>query len=100
MHFRLSIIEERKEPVILLLRKRIVFVVVALRAGERRSQPDGCGRINAVHNGCYAILFRIYAALFINHGIPVKSGGDSLLERGIWEEVSGNLLNGELIERH
>ena len=55
--------EEREQPEVVLLTERVVLVVVALRAGERGAEPDGGGRVRAIHEDLVHRLVRIDAAL-------------------------------------
>src|SRR4029450_13277777 len=59
--------EKRQQPEGVLLGERIVLMVVALRAGERGTEPDGGRRVGAVHEYFVVRLFGIDAALFRGH---------------------------------
>src|SRR5207237_10076791 len=45
-------------------------------------------------------LFPIYAALFVEHGVSMEAGGNTLFVRPFRKHVAGKLLDGEPIERH
>src|SRR5262249_20859668 len=92
------IIEEGVEAVVLLLRDRIVFMTVALSAHHGKAEPSRRRRGHAVLDRLGAILLGITTAFVIDFRIPVKAGGDLLLQRGIGKEVAGELFNRELIE--
>ena len=47
-----------------------------------------------------AVFERIDAALFVEHRVAMEAGGDLLALRGVGEHVAGELLDGELVERH
>ena len=72
-------------------------MVVAACAAKCHPKPDSAGRFDAVDDGFDAPFFRDYAAFGIDAVITVEPGGDDLFGRGIWEHVSGKLLNGELV---
>src|SRR5690242_14771903 len=45
-------------------------------------------------------LERINAALFVEHRVAMEPGGDALLRRRAGQQITGELLDRELIERH
>ena len=93
------IVEESEQRIEILLRERIVLVVVAAGAAQRLPQPHRRGGLDAVGAVLGEELFRDHAALFVDHGVAVKPGGDPLFERRVRQQVAGNLLDGELVER-
>ena len=92
--------EEGEQPEVVLLAERIVLVVVALRAGERRAQPDRRGRVDAIDEDFVQRLLRIDAAFLVGHRVAMEAAGDLLLDRGVRQHVAGDLLDRELVERH
>ena len=56
--------------------------------------------MDAINHGVEAVLQRIDAAFLVDHRVAVESGGDDLIGGGVGKEVPGELLDGELIERH
>ena len=54
------------------------------------------GRFHAVDHVLDLILLRNRAAFEIDHVVAVETGGDLLLERGVGQQVAGQLLDGEL----
>ena len=91
--------EEGVEPVEILLRQRIVFVIVAARAVHGQPQPDGRGGLDAVGAIFGEKFLRNNAAFLVDHVVAVKSRGDFLVKRGIGQEIAGKLFDGELVER-
>jgi hypothetical protein len=73
---------------------------VALRARERRAEPDRGSRVDAIDEHLVHRLVRIDAAFFVCHRVAVKPGRDLLLDRRTRQHVAGNLLDCEPIERH
>ena len=73
-------------------------MIVALRAAERAAHPDVGHVAHAV--GCVdGEVFLFLDAAFVG-GLQqaVVAGGDALFERGVWQEIAGELLPGELVE--
>ncbi len=91
-------IEEGEEGVVIALGEGIELVVVALGAGERDTEPDRGGGVDAVDDAFEAELFGVDAALMIDLGVPMESGRDTGIDRGIGEEVAGDLPAGEGVE--
>ena len=94
-----SVGEERQHPEVVFLAERIVLVVVALRAGQRRAEPDGRGRVHAIDEDFVQRFLRIDAAFLVGHRIAVKPGGDFLVDGRIGQHVASDLLDRELVER-
>ncbi len=92
--------EECQEAEVVLLAERIVLVVVALRAGERRAEPDGCRGVHAIDQHLVQRLLGIDPAFFVGHGVAVEPGRNPLLDGRVGQHVTGDLLDGEPIERH
>ena len=82
------------------MRDGIVFVGVTLGAPDGEPQPRGASGGHAIGHGMETELERIDPALFIEHGVPVESGGDALVRRGIGQEIPRELFQGELVEGH
>ena len=95
----LRVVHKREDLEILRVGDRVVFVRVALRACEARSHPDGQCRVRAIHHRGVAKLLVVCSALVVCHGVAVKGGRSELLVCWSREQVAGELLDGELIER-
>ncbi len=93
-------VEEGGEAVVVLLRERIVLVVVALRACERRAEPHGRGRVHAVDDRGEAELLRVRAAFLVHERVAVEARRDPRIERRVGQEVAGELFDRELLEGH
>jgi hypothetical protein len=94
------VVQDRVELEILLLRKRVVFVVVALGAGHRRAHPRAHRRVHAVDDGDGAKLLVDRAPLVVGERVAVEGGGHLVVERGVRQQVAGQLTDCELVERH
>jgi hypothetical protein len=92
--------KEREEPVVLALGDRVVLVGVALGAADRQPEPDGAGRRRPVGHGVEAELQRVDPPLLVEHRVAVEPGGDLLRRGGVRQQVPGELLDGEPVERH
>src|SRR5262249_45146995 len=81
------------------LRDRIIFVVMAARASDRKPQPDGAKRRGAIEYRGNAKFLLIGSAFLIGQCLPIESSGDPAAAGGIQQQVSGELLGAETIER-
>ena len=91
--------EEGGQRVEILGRERVELVVVALRAVGRQAQVDPADRLHAVGGVVGEVLFDDGAA-FIGRGVaPLETGRDQLRLRRIRQQVAGDLLDRELVER-
>ena len=93
------VVEEGQQPVVVALRDRVELVVVALAAADGQAEPDAAGGVDAIDDGLDAELFHIDAAFFVNEGVAVEAGGDALAPGGVRQQVAGQLLDRELVER-
>ena len=75
-------------------------MVVALRAAERQAHPDGAGGLHAIHHVLHPRLFGDASALAIDHVVAVEAAREFLLGRGIWQKITRELPDRELIVRH
>ena len=74
-------------------------MIVAARAAHRQAQPDGRRGFDAIDDVLDGVLFGDDAAFGVGAMIAIEAGGDVLLERGIGQQIAGQLLDRELIER-
>ena len=95
-----GIVQEGHQLIILPVWDGIVFVGVTLGAPDGEPQPRGAGGGHAIGHGMETELERIDPALFIEHGVPVETGGDALVSRGVGQEVPRELFQSELVEGH
>ena len=75
-------------------------MVVALGAFEGGAEPDGTGGVDAVDDLIDAAFLRLGPRFDVGGGATMKAGGDDLLGCGIGQQVTGDLLERELIEGH
>ena len=94
------VVQESKEAVILFLSQRIVLMVVTLGALYGHPEDSFADRVDAVEHRLHAELFRVYAALFVDHRVTQETGGHLLILRGIRQQIARNLLDHELVVRH
>ena len=93
------VIEEGEKLVELALRNRVVFVIVAARAAHREPEPHGARGLHAIHH-VFDTPFRVdRAALLVHAMVAVEAARDFLVRRRIRQQITGELLDGELIER-
>ena len=93
------IVDERKHPVVLLLRERIELVVVTLGALDGEAQHALADGVHAVEHRIHAELLRIDSAFLVDHRVAQKAGGDNLFLRRVWQLIARQLLDDELIVR-
>ena len=72
---------------------------VTLRAVQRQSEPRRAHCRDPILHGLDPVFLGVAAALVIDLRIAVEAGGDLLLQRRLWQQVSSELLNCKLIER-
>ena len=94
----LDIVEVREKLVVLLLRERIEFVIVATGAAERETEPHGSGSLGAVGNVLYAKLLVNRTPFGGRAMVPIESGGDDLVASGVRKHVPSQLLDREPVE--
>ena len=94
------VIKKREQRVVVALRDRIVFVIVALRARHRQAHPCRRRRVHAVEKIVPALLLRDRAALAVQQMIAIESGRDELIARRIRQQIAGELFDRKLVERH
>ena len=78
----------------------VVFVGVALRAVKCEPHPRRARDPDAVDHRVEAVFLRVDAALLVEHGVSVKTGGDFVGGGGVREEVARELADAELVEGH
>ena len=98
--FEFRVVKEREEAVVVALRERVVFVVVALGAFERGAEPDHAERVDAVVDLVHASFLRVGAGLDVRGCAAVETGGNALRLGGVRQQVASELLDGELREWH
>ena len=92
-----SAVEEGVEGVKLLLRDGVKLVVVAHGAAGGQAHPHRHGGFRAVHGIAKDELLIDAATLAGRHVAAVEAGGDLLVHRGIGQQVSRQLPDGELV---
>ena len=96
----LALVEERIKLVVLLLRDRVVLVGVAFRTAHRQSHPNLHRRVHPVTNRLSAKFLVVGAALGVRLGIAMKRRCEQLVTCRLRQQVTGQLLDGELVVRH
>ena len=94
------VIEEGRHLVELALRERVELVVVAHRAAGRQAEPDLRGGLGAIARVQDQVLLGDHPPFAGGDVAAVEAGADQLIERAIGQQVAGELLDRELIERH
>ena len=94
------VVQDRVEAKIFLLRERVVFMVVALAARDRRAHPGAHRGVHPVHDRHRAKLLVDRAPLAVGERVAVEAGGDLVVERRIRQKIAGDLAKRELVEWH
>ena len=94
------VVEQRVKLVKLPLRNRVVFVVVTPRAAKRQPEENRRRRLDAIHHGLDAVLLIDDASLALDRMVAVEAGRHALGDRRVRQQVAGELLEGEPVERH
>ena len=97
--FQFRVVEEREEAVVVPHRDRIVFVIMTLGALQSGAEPDHAHGVDPVEHLVDPSFLRIAASFDVGGGTAVEAGGDFLRFGGSREEISRDLLDGELIKR-
>ena len=95
-----DIVEVREKLEELFLRDWIVFVIVATCTAGGEAEPDGGSGFDAVDNVFDVELGREGSAFGILAVVAVEGGGEELGLAWVWQHVTGDLLDGELVKRH
>ena len=94
------VVEQRVKLVKLLLRNRVVFVVVTSRTAEGQAEEHRRGGLHAIHHRLDPVLLVDDAALALNGVVAVEAGGHLLIDCRVRQQIAGDLLHGEPVERH
>ena len=95
-----DIVEERIHLEELALRNGIELVIVAAGASQGESEERRPCRADAIDDRVDAVLLEIDSALLIDHRVAMEAGRDQLVVGRVRQEVAGDLLDHEAIERH
>ena len=73
---------------------------MALSTLQRGTEPDGARGVDAVDDLVDPAFLRLGTRFDVGGRAAMKASGNDLLRRGIGQQISGDLLQRELIERH
>src|SRR5262245_64757598 len=73
---------------------------MALGATDRQAQKGFADRVHPINNAFYAKLFRIDAALLVEHRVAQEPRGYAGVQRGLRQQIARQLSNREPVERH
>ena len=94
-----DVVEEGEELVEILLCDRVELVAVAAGAGERQAQPDRCRCIDAIDDVLDGVLLGDDAPLAVATMVAIEPGRDPLVEGWRRQQIAGELLDREPVER-
>ena len=75
-------------------------MIVTARAADRKAHEHRAGGRCPVRHGFVPILFEIDPAFEVTGSVPMEAGCDQLVRGRIRQQVTGDLFNRELGERH
>ena len=81
-------IEERIEPIKLVMCDRIKLVRMTLSTPDGQSHPNGSRRVDAINQSLVSILVRLHAAFFVDHCISMKCRRNELGLGGIRKQIT------------
>ena len=94
-----DVVEEGEESVEIFVRDRVELVAVAPGAGEGQAQPDRCRRIDAIDDVLDRVLLGDDAPFAVAAMVAIEPGRNLLVERWRRQQVAGELLDREPVER-
>ena len=94
-----AVIQKCEDAVVFFLFQWIVLVVVALSALDGDAKDPLSDGVHAIKHRLHAELFRINAALFVQHGVAQEACGHDLVLGRAGEHVTRDLLKDELVVR-
>ena len=92
-----GVVEKSKNAEVVVVGDGIEFVRVALGALEGEAESGFADAVEPVDDGLDAKLLRDNGALFVDHAVAEKTGGDDLILGGLGQEVAGDLLDEKLV---
>ena len=92
------LIKKSGELIKLFLRNRVEFMIVAAGTEEAHAKPHLGGSGHTVDDVLGAVFLVDNAALNGDGVVTIEAGGDALLQRGVGEQIAGQLFDGELVE--
>ena len=92
--------KESRHRVEIAHRERVVLVVVAFGAAERRAEPGPRDVADPVGGILEEVFLGLRAPFGTHHPEPVVGRGDALIERVAGEEITAELLAREAVKRH
>ena len=95
----LQVGEKRGETIKILAGERIELVIMAFGATHRGTQPNAGSRAHPVGRILGQVFFVLGPAFGSDHMQPIVPGGDPLFAGGFRQQIAGQLLPSELIER-
>ena len=95
-----GVVEDRVDPEEIFLRDRVVFVAVALGAGDRRPHPRAEGRVHPVDDGHVAELLVDRSPLGVGHRVAMEGRRHPVVGAGVGHQVARQLERREPVERH
>ncbi len=95
-----AISEKGGHRVKILHRDRIEFVIVTSGATGRQTEPNGGSSLDAIFGIDRRIFVRDRSAFAGGREQPVVTGGNLLIDGRVGQQITCDLLDRELIERH
>jgi len=93
-------VEIRVELEVLSLRDRIKLVIVTASAADGHPHPDGGGGLGTIKDILHPVFLGDPATLAVERMIAVKPTGHQLVEARVLQQVTSQLVDGELVKGH
>ena len=98
--FLFEVVDQGEEAVVFGLGDRIDFVIVASGALHRKAEEYRRDGVDTIGHILDAVLFLDDASFGVVPLVSEKSGGDLLLQVGLWEQIPCELFGEESIVGH
>src|SRR5262245_20892219 len=85
--------EECEKLIELFLSDWIEFVIVTLTAPNRKAKPHRAGGIHSIDDISGVVFLWNGSAFEVDHVIAIEATGNFLLNRGIGQQITGQLLD-------
>ena len=93
-------VEVGEDAEVFVVGERIILVGVALGALGGDAEDAFADGVDAVEDTFDSELLGLGSAFFIGHGVAKVSGGDDVVLSCVWEEVTGDLADDEVVVSH
>ena len=94
-----GVVQEGEQSEILVVREWVELVRVALGALRREAEHRLAHAVDPVEHLGHPEFLGDDRPLFVEHAVAEEAGRHDLVLRGVWQQIAGDLLDHELVER-